>query len=183
MNKKIVVWIAIFCLGIIFQPRIGMAQTSQNNNALEQARTLYANGKFEQAQSRLLALLKTKNLQQDQQLQALILLAEIRRAMLDEDGARKLIDKILDIKPDFTPSATDYPPNFIALVQAEKEKRSVHSAAVQPKNKSFFTNSYFWIGLGGTAAATTAIILGAQKGNGGKKKTLPLPPDWPEGGR
>ncbi len=174
------VWIALLCLGISLQPQMSIAQNTQEVKPLEQARSLYANGKFEQAQNSLLALLKEKELTQEQQLQALILLAEIRRAMLDEDGARKLIDKILDIKPDFTPSATDYPPNFIALVQAEKNKRKVSVTNQEIKHKSFFYNKYFWIGIGGTAAATTAIILGGGKESTKKKKILPLPPNWPE---
>ncbi len=156
---------------------------AQEKLSVEQAKTLYANGQFEQAQNRLLTLLKKKNLSSDQQLQALILLAEIRRAMLDEDGARKIINKILDLQPDFNPSERDYPPNFVALVKAEKQKRLARISHVSKKHSSFFKNKYFWIGIGGTAAATTAILLGSQKQTAKKKTLLPLPPQWPEGVR
>ena len=184
MNKKTFAFVAALLIAVLMFTVSSLAQEPlQAKSSIDQARTLYANGKFEQAQNRLLSLLKEKNLPKEQKFQALILLAEIRRAMLDEDGARKLIDKILDIQPDFKPSEADYPPNFIALVQSEKQKRQVKPAGVSQKHGSFFSNKYFWIGIGGTAAAATAIILGTQKQSSSKKKALPLPPNWPESSR
>ncbi len=181
MNKRFFYFTTAFLVAVLFlnSPLFAQEKT-QVKSVVEQARSLYAEGRFEQAQSALLTLLKQKDLPQNQQLQALILLAEIRRAMMDENGARKIIDKILDIQPDFTPSEKDYPPNFIALVQSEKQKRVVKSGQVQQKHGSFFSNKYFWIGIGTTAAATTAIILGAQKKSAKKKSLLALPPSWPE---
>ena len=182
MNKKTFTFVATLLITVLMFSMSSFAQQQpQAKSSIDQARTLYANGKFEQAQNSLLSLLKKKNLPKEQKFQALILLAEIRRAMLDEEGARKLIDKILDIQPDFNPSETDYPPNFIALVQSEKQKRMVKPEGIKKKHGSFFSNKYFWISIGGTAAATTAIILGTQKEGGHKKKVLPLPPNWPEG--
>ncbi len=184
MNRKTFTFVtALLMTVLMFTVHSFAQQQPQAKSSIDQARTLYANGKFEQAQNHLLSLLKKKNLPKEQKFQALILLAEIRRAMLDEDGARKLIDKILDIQPDFNPSETDYPPNFIALVQSEKQKRQVKPAGISQKHSSFFSNKYFWIGIGGTAAATTAIILGTQKQSSSKKKVLPLPPNWPESSR
>lgn len=170
----------IFLVVIILNSSLLAQSKPQAKSPVEQAKTLYANGQFEQAQNRLLALLKDKNLPSEQKLQALILLAEIRRAMLDEDGARKIIDKILDLQPDFNPSERDYPPNFITLVRSEKQKRVVKANRIPQKHASFFNNKYFWIGIGGTAAATTAILLGTQKQSPKKRTLLPAPPQWPE---
>lgn len=147
---------------------------------LNKAKTLYYDGQFEQAQNIILKLLSETKLNKEDQLHSLVLLAEIRRAINDEQGARKIIGRILDLKPDYNPSLSEYPPNFIKLVAEEKQKR--HPASIQTKHAPWYKKPIYWAGMGGAAVLTTGVFLLTKKQETANKKLLPMPPDWPQTG-
>ncbi len=172
-----------FLLGlfvVLFFTQTSSAQTLPNaEQQIKQAKTLYYNGQFKEAQNLLLQLIAKQNLTKTQKIDALVLLAEIRRAVNDRQGARKIIRRILALNPEYSPSVNDYPPNFIKLVQ--EEKQAWHKAHAQAPSKPWYKKTMYLAGMGGAAILTTGILLVSKlQNNSQQKKTLPLPPDWPK---
>ncbi len=158
-----------------------IAQDAQNiQGQLRQAKALYYNGQFQKAQDIVLKVLSEKEINRKQQFNSLVLLAEIRRAINDERGARKIIDRILDLNPDYNPPLSEFPPNFIKMVNEEKQKRQPAQQEALPK--PWYKKSLYWAGAGGAAVITTGILLLTRPNKSTKKKWLPLPPNWPETG-
>ncbi|MHB2153482.1 hypothetical protein ACX8XN_03680 [Calditrichota bacterium GD2] len=149
----------------------------QNDNSisaqLKKARSDYYEGQFEQAQEIVMKLLKSGTLNSEQQFEALIILAEIRRAVNDEPGARKIIRRILEIKPDYNPTIEQEPPPFVLLVQEERR-------ALKKNEKAFYQNKKFWFISGAATVGLFGIILLKNGNGGGQNNILPAPPDWPK---
>ncbi len=170
-KRLIIVYLGLFLILAPLTQNVRSAQTDSVAQKLKTARSLYYEGKFEKAQDILLTLLKENSLTKKQKLQALIVLAEIRRALNDEPGARKLIQRILMLDPDYKPTIREEPPTFVALVNEERKK------IARKQNASFFKRPLFWLVAGGTAlTAVTAFLLLKSSGS----NILPEPPSWPE---
>lgn len=155
------------------EPLLAAQDENSIDQQIKQARSDYYDGKFEKAQQTILALLKNPALNKGQQFEALVVLAEVRHALNDEPGARRIIRRILEIKPDYNPSIKEEPPSFVALVQDEHQK--------MPKEKANFIQQKKWWFISGAAVAGVVgvLFLGGKKSTT-KTKPLPNPPDWPE---
>ncbi len=171
--------LGVLC-AVLFSVHTLPAQTLPDvEQQIKQAKNLYYNGQFKEAQTRLLQLISKHDLTKSQKIDALVLLAEIRRAMNDQQGARKIIRRILALNPEYSPSVNDYPPNFIKLVQ--EEKQAWHKTHAQAPSKPWYKKTMYLAGMGGAAILTTGILLVSKlQENSQQKKTLPLPPDWPK---
>ncbi len=174
MIRTIVTYVLLGALFSLIFPDFLLAQPSNTTVAqqLKQARNNYYEGKFEEAQQIVLALLKNKTLNKAQQFEALVILAEIRRALNDEPGARRIIRRILEIKPDYNPTIEQEPPSFVMLVQEERQ-------ALASQQKRFFHNKKFWVLSGAATVGVVGILLLSGGKSNGTSKTLPEPPNWP----
>ena len=175
MSKKFLIYalLTAFVLLQLSEPLFALQKTDSIDQQLKQARSDYYEGKFEQAQQTVLTLLKEARLNNDQQFEALIILAEIRHALNDEPGARKIIKRILAIRPDYNPSIKEEPPSFVALVQDERQQLS-------PPKTAIYRKKNFWFISGAALIGTIGILLLGGKENRQKSQILPEPPNWPE---
>ncbi|NOX89760.1 MAG: hypothetical protein GXO77_12090 [Calditrichaeota bacterium] len=178
MIKKIVCYQIILTLifSVLSQP-VFAQQKQPYEDQLQKAKTLYYDGKFEEAQDIIFNLLKKDDLKKEQRFRALITLAEIRRAVNDEQGARKIIRKILEFNPDYNPTIREEPPTFVALVREERQKMSAKKPEIK---QPIYKRSLFWAAVGGTVLTTVTVFLISNKKSKEKANNLPAPPNWPE---
>ncbi len=175
MIRKNLIYTVLACFLFLqlAEPLLAVQNENTINQQIKKARNDYYEGKFEQAQQTILSLLKNPDLSKDQQFEALIVLAEIRHALNDEEGARKIIRRILEVKPDYNPSIKEEPPSFVALVQDEQLKR--------PKAEpSFYKQHKWWFISGAAVVGVVGVLLMGGSKKAQSLKSLPDPPNWPE---
>lgn len=175
MDKKNLIYLVLVCFLFLqlSEPVFAIQDANSIDQQIKKARSEYYEGNFEQAQQTILSLLKNPALNKDQQFEALIVLAEIRHALNDEPGARKIIRRILEIRPDYNPSIKEEPPSFVALVQDEHQK-------MPKKQATFYQQKKWWFISGVTVVGVVSVILFSGNKNKAKTKPLPNPPNWPE---
>ncbi len=177
MIRKSVIYFLLTAFLFLQIPELLFA-TEQSNSftlQLKKAREAYYNGQFEQAQKIVLTLLQNGKLNKNEQFEALIILAEVRHALNDEAGARKIIKRILKIKPDYQPTIKEEPPSFVALVF--DERKQLLPPAPQ---KRFYQQKKFWVLSGAALLGTVGLLIVTGQKNHEENKILPEPPNWPE---
>lgn len=174
IRKNLIYFVlASFLFLQLSEPVLAVQDVTPIDQQIKKARSEYYEGNFEQAQQTILSLLKNPALNKDQQFKALIVLAEIRHALNDELGARKIIRRILEIRPDYNPSIKEEPPSFVALVHDEHQK-------MPKKHATFYQQKKWWFISGAAVVGVVSVILFSGNKNKAKIKPLPNPPNWPE---
>jgi hypothetical protein len=141
----------------------------------------YYAGKFDEAIEQIKSCLKQGQLSQNIQFRALKVLCQAYLAKDYREAAREVARKLIDMKPDYTPTLEQEPPPFIVLVNEVRAEKGT-SATNSAEDVSFFEKhkSLLWIVGGGAALIGLTAILAAGSNN--KKEAQPLahPPDWPD---
>lgn len=141
----------------------------------------YYAGNFDEAIELIKSCLKQDQKSPDIQFKALKILCQAYLAKDYREAAREVVRKLLDLKPDYTPTVEQEPPPFIALVTEVREDREF-PVNKSPEKTSFFekNRSLLWIVGGGAVLIGLTAILASGSNNKKETKPLAYPPDWPE---
>ncbi len=151
-------------------------------NAVEQAQTLYYEGTFDEAIQMIRPCLE-KNVSDDSlKLNAYKILTQAVQAKGNVSAAKRIARSLLEQFPDYRPTIDQEPPQFVELIEEEREK-TLPKTIEQKKGikKAGGWNHWYWIGAGGAAVIGTGIYLFLQGDDkSDEQNALPLPPDWPD---
>jgi len=161
---------------LVYPVTNALAQDTCTEN-LKMAEQNYYEGNFDVSIDLVRSCLTTGNLAQSELLLAYKILAQAYLAKNNPETAGKIIKKILEINPNYSPTIEQEPPPFVELVnQIKKDNFSQQEADEAEDNK------WLWIGAGGVAVVgiITIIALSSDEDNGNETKPLAQPPAWPD---
>ena len=166
--------LALLWSGILVPVSAIIAQDTCAKN-LDQAQTSYYEGKFDGAISLVKECIEQGGMDKTELARAYKILAQAYWAKNQLEAAGMIIGKLLDLQPEYNPSAADEPPKFIRLVEEIKAKR-----LSQLESNTEEDNKWLWIGAGSVAViGVITIIALTNKGGDDKPKPLSEPPAWP----
>ncbi len=147
---------------------------------LDLAEENYHDGKFDETIRLVRLCLKDPELIRSDRLRAYKILCRTLLAKDDKNGAKEIINKLLDISPTYLPTIQQETPQFVKVVaDVIDERKKIKKESI----KSGSTN-WLWIGGGGVAAAAIIILLvsGSEDNNNNREdndQSLPSPPEFP----
>ncbi|MFC2088942.1 hypothetical protein ACFLSX_05010 [Calditrichota bacterium] len=156
------------------------AQNQVCTDALDQAEEYYYEGKFDQTIDLVMQCLKmTKD--NTVKVRAYTILLKTFIAKDNTKSAKEMVNKILDINANYTPTLEQERPGLVNLVVEVKKERETSQKTVKPKESG--SNTWLWIGAGGVVVIGAVALLAL--GGGGDEKpeeqsnTLSTPPAFP----
>jgi len=153
------------------------AQTPAScDTSYAQAEEAYFAANFETAEALLRPCAQKTALQDSVRARMYRLLSFVYLGQNDEAAARRAVESLLDVQPEYTPNPSEDRPDFVALVRkAEEERRA--AAGREEDNRRWVR----WA-LGGAAAlaGTAAVLLLRDGGSDGGPDSLPRPQPPPE---
>lgn len=141
---------------------------------LDQAQTEYYQGQFDQAIRLVKECIEAGGLETTELARAYKILAQVYLARSQDDAARLVTTKLLELQPEFKASVEQDPPPFVRLVdEIRAEKLAETQVPVEEDNK------WLWIGAGSVAVISLVTIIVMSKDKTDEPKQLPEPPPWP----
>ena len=173
---SILILLAIIWSHLIYPASSVLAQDNCTEN-LKMAEQNYYEGNFDVSIDLVKSCLASGNLAQTALLLAYKILAQTYLAKNNPETASKIIEKILEINPNYSPTIEQEPPPFVELVNQIKKDNFAQQEAEETED-----NKWLWIGAGSVAVVgiITIIALSSGDDNGDEKKPLAQPPAWPE---
>jgi len=156
------------------------AQDNQTcESTLNQAENNYYEGNFDETISLIRECLKNPELKQPEKIRAYKILSRTLLAQDNINATKEIINKIIDLEPEFSPTIEEETPQFVTIINEVKLERM----QLTPKqNEGASSSSWLWYALGGAAA--TAIVVAIIIDGGDDKpvvesENLPEPPNFP----
>jgi hypothetical protein len=170
---------SIFLWSQIFLPLIEVrAQAVDCTKRLDEAQQNYYNGNFETSIELVKRCLQNDSITETERIRAYKILAQTYLAKDYVEPAKKVIIKILEVNPNYTPAIEQEPPQFVELVFQVKSELKTEKGDTS-KSTSRKSNTWLWVAAGSAAVvAGVAVILLSMKQEE-EKQTLPNPPPWP----
>ena len=141
-----------------------------------QAEEAYFAANFETAESLLRPCTQKTTLQDSVRARMYRLLSFVYLGQNDEAAARRAVESLLDIQPEYTPNPAEDRPDFVALVRKAQEARRTTAEAEQGNRR--------WvrwvIGSAAAVAGTAAVLLLRDGDSDGGPDPLPRPQPPPE---
>ncbi len=149
------------------------AQTPTScETSFAQAQEAYYAADFERAVDQLRPCAQEPTLPDSVRARMYRLLSFVRLGQNDEAAARRAVESLLDLRPDFMPDPSEDRPDFVALVEKAKTQRRARAEAEEDEGRRWLR----WT-LGAAAAALgTAAVLLLGGGDSGDGAELPRPP-------
>ncbi|WP_263809812.1 MULTISPECIES: hypothetical protein [Salinibacter] len=137
-----------------------------------QAQKAYYAAEFEVAVARLRPCAQEPTLPDSVRARMYRLLSFVRLGQNDEAAARRAVESLLDLRPDFMPDPSEDRPDFVALVEQAKTQRRARAEAKEDENRRWLR---WTLGAAAAALGTAAVLLlgGSDSGDGAE---LPRPP-------
>ncbi|WP_263786373.1 hypothetical protein [Salinibacter grassmerensis] len=105
------------------------------------------------------------------------LLSFVHLGQNDEAAARRAVESLLDLRPDFAPDPSEDRPDFVSLVERAKRQRRARAESEEDGNRRWVR----WaLGAAAAALGTAAVLLLGGDDSGGGAEPLPPPQPLPE---
>ncbi len=145
------------------------------DTSFAQAQEAYYAAEFEAAVARLRPCAQERTLPDSVRARMYRLLGFVYLGQNDEAAARRAVESLLDLQPEYVPDPAQDRPDFVALVEQAKKRRRARAEAQENENRRWLR----WT-LGAAAAVLgTAAVLLIGGGDSGDGSELPPPPSPP----
>lgn len=153
---------------------------------LNQAEEKYNTGRFDEAIDMITKCLDSADITQESKMRAyrLLGLTYIAKDYLVE--AKKAVDKLLELVPNYQADPIQDPPPYVNLVEEQKAVQKTEPAEQPESKKEDEENNNLWYYIGGgiVAVAVAVVLLvsggGGDDGGSSSQSDLPAPPDLPQ---
>ena len=143
---------------------------------LDKAEDSFYEGKLDEAVALVMQCLNENPTEKSLQTRAYTILIRTYLAKDNPGKAREMIEKMLEINPDYQPTIEEEMPQYVNLVTEVREERT----KIEPKEEETGMN---WVLIGTGGVATVAILALLLSGGGDEPaaadNSLPGPPDFP----
>lgn len=136
------------------------------------AQEAYYAADFETAVSLLLPCARKTTLSDSTRAQTYRLLSFVYLGQNDQEAARRAVESLLDLQPEYTINPVEDRPDFIALVEEVKKVRQKKAEAGEEDRRWI----RWTIGIAAAALGTAAVLLFGDGGSGDGPDPLPPPP-------
>lgn len=172
-SLPVVGWVVVGGFLLLGSASAAQAQTPAScDTSFAQAQEAYYAAEFEAAVNQLRPCAQEPTLPDSVRARMYRLLSFVYLGQNDEAAARRAVESLLDLRPDFVPDPSEDRPDFVALVERAKTQRRVRAEAQEDENRRWVR----WT-LGAAAAALgTAAVLLLGGGDSGDGAELPRPP-------
>ena len=174
------VWACLIVWGLFLLGGVSPAQ-AQNPAACDtsfaQAQEAYFAAEFEAAVARLRPCAQERTLPDSVRARMYRLLSFVHLGQNDEAAARRAVESLLDLRPDFAPDPSEDRPDFVSLVERAKRQRRARAESEEDGNRRWVR----WaLGAAAAALGTAAVLLLGVDDSGGGAEPLPPPQPLPE---
>ena len=156
------------------------AQTPQScRESYAQAEEAYYAADFETARALLRPCARETTLPDSARARMYRLLSFVYLGQNNEAPARRAVESLLDLRPDYTPIPGQARPDFVALVREAKAARRAAAKAAEDDGRRWVR---WTLGVAAAALGTAAVLLlrGGDGGGGDDGGALPPPEAPPE---
>lgn len=151
------------------------AQTPQScRESYAQAEEAYYAADFETARALLRPCARETTLSDSARARMYRLLSFVYLGQNDEAPARRAVESLLDLRPDYTPIPGQARPDFVALVREAKAARRAMAKATEDDGRRWVR---WTLGVAAAALGTAAVLL--LRGGGGDDGGALPPPEAP----
>jgi len=168
-------WLIVGTLLVLGSVSAAQAQTPAScDTSFAQAQEAYYTAEFEAAVDQLRPCAQEPTLPDSVRARMYRLLSFVYLGQNDEAAARRAVESLLDLRPDFVPDPSEDRPDFVGLVEKAKTQRRSRAEAEEDENQRWVR----WaLGAAAAALGTAAVLLlgGGDSGDGSE----PLPPPQP----
>jgi len=153
---------------------LGSASVVHAQTPTSWAQEAYYAADFERAVDQLRPCAQEPTLPDSVRARMYRLLSFVHLGQNDEAAARRAVESLLDLRPDFVTDPSEDRPDFIALVEKAKTQRRARAEAEEDENRRWLR---WTLGAAAAALGTAAVLLlgGGDSGDGSE----PLPPPQP----
>jgi len=162
---------------VLAGPIDARAQTPAScDTSYAQAEEAYFAANFETAEALLRPCAQEATLRDSVRARMYRLLSFVYLGQNDSGAARRTVESLLDVQPDYTPNPSADRPDFVALVRKAKKARRATADAEQEDRRWLR-----WVlGSAAAIAGTAAVLLLRDGGSDGGSDSLPRPQPPPE---
>lgn len=174
---------AVICCLVLMFTVVGIASTAQAQDvsscdtSYAQAQEAYYAAEFEAAAAQLRPCTQNPTLPDSVRARMYRLLSFVYLGQNDEAAARRAVESLLDLHPDYVPDPAQDRPDFVAIVEKAKKERQARAEADEEGNRRWVR---WTIGVAAAALGTAAVLLFGGGGSDDGPEPLPRPEPPPE---